>query len=84
MNISLSELLKKGRIEKTPADQTQIGNLLEISKRDISVAEHLLSVNVLDHRFQIPRKPEERKREKIRKRVAALAKKKLFSLTMPL
>ena len=45
MNMNLSELLKKGRIEKTPADQTQIGNLLKISKRDILVAEHLLSVN---------------------------------------
>lgn len=45
MRVQLSDFLKKGKIEKIPVDANQIGNLLGIAKRDVDVAEHLLSVN---------------------------------------
>jgi uncharacterized protein (UPF0332 family) len=42
MRMSLGEFLKKGLIEKISADKGQVARLLEISKRDAGVAEHLL------------------------------------------
>ncbi|MCX6777614.1 MAG: hypothetical protein NT157_01895 [Candidatus Micrarchaeota archaeon] len=45
MKMNLGEFLKKGKIEKIPVDREQVGKLLGVAKRDVGVAEHLLSVN---------------------------------------
>jgi uncharacterized protein (UPF0332 family) len=50
--MSLNELKKKRRIREIPIDKKQIGNLIDLSNRDLKVAQKLLSDN-LDWSFLV-------------------------------